>query len=158
MPLVPEPSPTCPFILNHNVKEPTTKEADNDCSPILWFGGLSVRLCWRPGQFRAARASFPSGEQASKGDRGFGQTLFAIFLQKVLKKAASNWKTTVFVSHFFDSVLRAFLRPRLFAGHFGQNAGESPPFFPFGQPELTAASMNHVIPKRTNPIHAESDH
>ena len=81
MPLGPEPPPTCPFILNHNVKEPTTKEADNDCSPILWFGGLAVRLCWRPGQFRAARASFPSGEQASKGDRGFGQTLFAFFLQ-----------------------------------------------------------------------------
>ena len=60
-------------------KNQPNKSGGQTSFPAFYFGGLAVRLCWRPNQ-ETVEAAFPSGEAASKGAPRFGQQGFCNFI------------------------------------------------------------------------------
>ncbi len=82
----PGPPPTCPFIDNHNFKEPPTRNGGQLSFPAIAIGGhLSVSVGDRleRGVFRRA----PSGEQASRPLSDSRQQPFCNFVSKVVRGA-----------------------------------------------------------------------
>lgn len=63
-------------------KNQPNKSGGQPSFPAFYFGGLAVRLCWRPNR-ETVEAAFPSGERASKGGFRFGQ-------QGIVKKTQST--------------------------------------------------------------------